>query len=244
MRLKSYIWQRDRIVGMILCFSVVARMKIACCGGSSSVFRKALNAALREHVYLVDDEYRVLADLRNHAHLLYQVAYVLDGVVRRGVEFVDVERASLVERAARVALVARLRTDGVKTVDCLGEDAGAGGLADSARSAKQIGVSQLVALDCIFQRRGDVLLPDDACECRRTVFSCRYYELLHNHCKGSRFFDKSETNLRRFGYLSEFLCHYVAKPSVSECQKLSKRDNPSAVGRLAKVLIGYGSDAA
>ena len=45
MRLKSYIWHRLRIVGRILCFSVVARMKMACLGGSSSVLRKALNAA-------------------------------------------------------------------------------------------------------------------------------------------------------------------------------------------------------
>ena len=44
MRLKSYVWQRDRIVGRILCFSVVARMKMACAGGSSSVLRKALKA--------------------------------------------------------------------------------------------------------------------------------------------------------------------------------------------------------
>ena len=45
MRLKSYVWQRERIVGSILCFSVVASMKIACAGGSSRVLRKALNAA-------------------------------------------------------------------------------------------------------------------------------------------------------------------------------------------------------
>src|SRR4051812_37829939 len=44
MRWKSKIWQRERMVGMILCFSVVARMKIACGGGSSSVFRNALKA--------------------------------------------------------------------------------------------------------------------------------------------------------------------------------------------------------
>ena len=30
---------------MILCFSVVAKMKMACFGGSSSVFKKALKAA-------------------------------------------------------------------------------------------------------------------------------------------------------------------------------------------------------
>ena len=46
MREKSYIWQRDNIVGRILCFSVVARMNIACDGGSSRVFRNALNAAV------------------------------------------------------------------------------------------------------------------------------------------------------------------------------------------------------
>ena len=44
-RWKSYTWHLDRIVGNILCFSVVARMKIAWCGGSSSVFKKALKAA-------------------------------------------------------------------------------------------------------------------------------------------------------------------------------------------------------
>ena len=44
-REKSYIWQRDRIVGIILCFSVVASMKITYDGGSSSVLRNALKAA-------------------------------------------------------------------------------------------------------------------------------------------------------------------------------------------------------
>ena len=46
MRSKSYIWQRLRMVGRILCFSVVARMKMTCAGGSSSVFKKALKAAV------------------------------------------------------------------------------------------------------------------------------------------------------------------------------------------------------
>ena len=32
------------MVGIILCFSVVAKMKIACAGGSSNVFKNALNA--------------------------------------------------------------------------------------------------------------------------------------------------------------------------------------------------------
>ena len=46
MRSKSYIWHRESMVGSILCFSVVARMKMTCAGGSSRVLRKALNAAV------------------------------------------------------------------------------------------------------------------------------------------------------------------------------------------------------
>ena len=42
--LKSNIWHLESIVGIILCFSVVASIKIACLGGSSNVLRKALKA--------------------------------------------------------------------------------------------------------------------------------------------------------------------------------------------------------
>ena len=41
---KSYLWQRERIVGKILCGSVVAKMKMTCSGGSSNVFKRALKA--------------------------------------------------------------------------------------------------------------------------------------------------------------------------------------------------------
>ena len=40
-RLKSYIWHLDRMVGMILCFSVVARMNMAWAGGYSRFLRNA-----------------------------------------------------------------------------------------------------------------------------------------------------------------------------------------------------------
>ena len=45
MRRKSYRWHRERIVAGTLCTSVVAKMKRTCGGGSSSVFRSALNAS-------------------------------------------------------------------------------------------------------------------------------------------------------------------------------------------------------
>ena len=43
-RRRSKRWQRDRMVTGTLRISVVAKMNFACGGGSSSVFRKALNA--------------------------------------------------------------------------------------------------------------------------------------------------------------------------------------------------------
>ena len=46
MRVKSYRWQRDRMVAGTFWISVVAKMKITWAGGSSSVFSSALNAAV------------------------------------------------------------------------------------------------------------------------------------------------------------------------------------------------------
>ena len=43
-RRRSKRWHRDRIVTGTLRISVVAKTNLACGGGSSSVFRKALNA--------------------------------------------------------------------------------------------------------------------------------------------------------------------------------------------------------
>src|SRR5690625_7714034 len=45
-RLKSNLCTRDKIVGSTLWGSVVAKIKIACGGGSSSVLSRALNACL------------------------------------------------------------------------------------------------------------------------------------------------------------------------------------------------------
>src|SRR4030065_2985840 len=45
-RLKSNLWHLESMVAGILCTSVVANMKAACGGGSSSVFKSALKAAV------------------------------------------------------------------------------------------------------------------------------------------------------------------------------------------------------
>lgn len=103
-------------------------------------------------MHLVDDEYLVFADLRRYPRLFHQGFDVLDGVVARRVKFEDIERALFVEGAATLAFVACFTVRrGVETVDCLGEDACAGGLADAARPAEQVGVSQLAAFHGVAQ---------------------------------------------------------------------------------------------
>ena len=43
---KSNLWQRERIVNGTLFTSVVAKINLTCSGGSSRVFKRALNALL------------------------------------------------------------------------------------------------------------------------------------------------------------------------------------------------------
>ena len=153
------------------------------CGRLFERLEEGVEGGLREHVDLVDDEDRVAARLRDDPHLFDERADVLHRIVRRGVEFVDVERAALVERTARLALVARLGAVGAQTVDGLGEDAGAGGLADAARPAEQIGVGQLSPLDGILERGGDMSLSDDRGEGRGPVFACADDKITHSTAK-------------------------------------------------------------
>ena len=71
----------------------------------------------------------------------------------------------------------------VQAVDRFGEDACAGGLAHSARPAKEVGVRQLPALDGVLERRGDVALPDDRTEGRGAVFACADDKFTHDGAK-------------------------------------------------------------
>ena len=104
-------------------------------------FEKGVEAGLREHVHLVDDEHLVASDLRRYLHLLDEGADVVDGVVGGGVEFVDVVRTPLVESHATFAMVAGFAVlVGGEAVDRLGKDACRGGFSHTARSAEEVGV--------------------------------------------------------------------------------------------------------
>ena len=88
-RLKSYVWHLDRMVGSILCFSVVARMNIACAGGSSNVLKESIECGLRKHVHLIDDVHAVFSDLRRYPYLVHKSLDVIYTIVGSGIKFVN-----------------------------------------------------------------------------------------------------------------------------------------------------------
>lgn len=103
--------------------------------------------------------------LRRVAHLVDQVADIVDGVVGRGVQFEDIQRVEF-------GLV-------FKAVDQTRNDPGAGRLSHAAGTAKQERLRQLIVVDGIFERGGNVLLPNHLVEPSRAIFPCRYDKILH-----------------------------------------------------------------
>ena len=99
-------------------------------------------------MYLIDDIHRVLAYLRRDTHLVDERADILYGVIRCRIELVNIKRPLLVESFARFAFVACVKAVlRVETVDRLRKDTCAGGFTYSSRSAKQIGMRQVILPD-------------------------------------------------------------------------------------------------
>ena len=131
-------------------------------------------------MHLIYYKQRVLSHLWQYTHLLYQRADVINRVVRRRIQLVYVERATLVECSARLTLVTRLCSVRVLAVYRFGKYSRTSGLSHSARSTKEICVSQLPTFYGILQCRSNALLSHYRQECRRTVFSCRNDKFTHN----------------------------------------------------------------
>ena len=130
-----------------------------------------VEALRRHHVRLVDDVDLVAAADRGEEGAFAQVTGIVDAAVAGGVDLDDVEaaRAAAGEVAAALALAARLGDRRLLAVERAGEDAGAGGLAASARAREQVGVVHPVGRQRVTQGFGDVVLPDDLGEGLRPI---------------------------------------------------------------------------
>ena len=123
--------------------------------------QEGVEGRLGQHVDLVDD-----VDLRRglvgaEVDPVVEVSDVVYAAVAGGVDLDEVQRSSLIDGGADVAGVVRLAFLGREAVDCLGENAGGGGLAGASGSAEEVRVGHASQGDGLTQRLGDGLLAYD-----------------------------------------------------------------------------------
>lgn len=149
-RLKSQIWHRERIVGIILCFSVVANMKMACAGALPVFFRNALKAPCS---VCVPRRWCIRCSVRFAVECApgRSVSGYHPTVVGGCIQLVYVVRPLFVERFAGFALVAGFVIfRQVFAVDCFGKNSGAGGFPTPRGPQKRYAWASLLLLIAFF----------------------------------------------------------------------------------------------
>jgi len=115
-------------------------------------------------VDLVDD-IDAFFDLRGRVdRVVAQGADVVDAVVGGAVQLHPVHDGGVLDAQTGGTLAAGVAVDGIFTVDGLGQNFGAGGLARSAGANKEVSVGQPAGLHLIFQGLRDMLLTHDLVE--------------------------------------------------------------------------------
>ena len=137
-------------------------------------FEKRVEGRLREHVHLVDDEHLIASHLRRNLHLFDKFADIVDRIVRRRVQFMNVVRTPFIERHTTFAAVTSLpcRSRG-QAVDRLGKNARRSRFTHPTGAAKQIGVRQFSAGNGVFECSGQGLLSHHRVETRGAIFAGR-----------------------------------------------------------------------
>ena len=121
-----------------------------------------VEALVRDHVGLVDDEDLVAVAHRRKGGALAQVAGVVDAAVRGRVDFDDVERAGAAggQLTARFALSAGGVCGALRAVQAARQDARRRGLAASARPREQVRVRHAIRAQRRLERLRHVFLAD------------------------------------------------------------------------------------
>ena len=95
---------------------------------------------------------------------LPQVTDVIDAVVAGGIDLHNIHQAAVIHPTAAFTFPAGTAVVRIQTVDRLGDQLGAGGLAGAPAAHQQIGMGGFALQHFVFQRGGDRLLPHDLFE--------------------------------------------------------------------------------
>src|SRR6476660_356576 len=106
-------------------------------------------------IYYID---LILSCLGRYSYLLNKAADIIYGIVRCGIQFMDIKRISVLKGHAGITYTASLRFKAqILTIYCFREDPGACCLPHTTRPAEKKGLGQLIIFDGIFQRPGYML---------------------------------------------------------------------------------------
>jgi hypothetical protein len=120
-------------------------------------FEKCIECIGAEHVDLIDDVYLVFSSLWRKTDLFNQVADIIHRIVAGSIEFMYIERASIVEGLTGIAGIAGLAIlPQIFTVDGFGQDPGTGCFAHAPWPAEQKCMRKMLLKDRIFQGSGDM----------------------------------------------------------------------------------------
>ena len=132
---------------------------------------KGIERSSGEHVDLIDEvDFKFPAGW-GVGRAFAEIADIFHAIVAGAVDFDDIQAAALGDLQTGIAFPARLGRDAFLAIEGLREDAGGGGLADSARADKEVGLREALRGHGILQGARDVVLPDHLGEGLRTVFA-------------------------------------------------------------------------
>src|SRR5690606_5251554 len=114
-------------------------------------FQKSIEGLRRQHMNLINDVHLIATGLRRYAYLFNKAADVFHRVVGGGIELMNIEGVTVLERKAAVARAAGFcfRRQ-VLAIDGFGKNTGAGGFTNTAGTTEQKCLSKLIVLDRIF----------------------------------------------------------------------------------------------
>ena len=131
------------------------------CGRLFQGLQKRIKRARRKHVHFIDNKNFVFPCNRGILHLFPKVAHFVHAVVRCGVDFADIEIRRILECFTAFAFSTRRTVHGGIAVDCRRKNFRYTRFPRSARTAKEVCMSNSTRIDLIFQDGNDMFLSHD-----------------------------------------------------------------------------------
>ena len=143
-------------------------VELSCCEDKGQMlgrlfenFQQSVERRRGQHVHLIDDIHTLLDRNGGEHGLLTQLTNIVNAVVGRSVDLYNIKNTAVLNSDAGGAFAAGIAVFGMLAVECLGKDLCTCGLACAPRADEQVRMGQPAGDYLVFERFGNVLLPDD-----------------------------------------------------------------------------------